>query len=268
MQNQRIKDGKLAAELALYLLSVVVGEEREYDFQCLCELLIGEPLPEIKVESNMELAKARIMTHPLFCADGTRGTLESIVATDTVFYPGAFNPPHDGHLKGAAAAMRVLEHEMFLTPAKAAEYKSRMLIFSTTINPAHKAALEPAEMLRRVVMMRATKQPVNFLLTVDDPLYLDKVHKFPGANFILGADALDRMMDPKWGVNPVLVLCEIKKADSKLLVLGRLVDGEYMVLRDVHAKHEDAVRVSGAAQWLVSVPFRLDISSSELRAKH
>lgn len=150
----------------------------------------------------------------------------------------------------------------------------RELIFSTTVNPVHKPALTAAEMLQRASMMKG----YNFLLTEDDPLYLDKARKFPGAHFIMGADALKRTLDPNWGVNSLDLARELIALESKFLVLGRLVDDKYQTCDSVLEEHIDTLYRADYNQdaiehdqllSLVTIPvdFRLDISSSELRAK-
>lgn len=262
--EQRIKDGRLSDEIAIHLLRVLTTpwkEEFSTDFQSFCEGLMGVSLPTIQVKSGMDLARTRILEHPFFTASGTRQPLSSINSEETIFYPGAFNPAHSGHFQGAAAARQVFEHQKFMTVAEAVKYKPRTLIFSTTVDPPHKDGLTPAEMLQRAFNLKGH----NFLLTEGDGLYLDKAKKFPGACFILGTDALDRVMDPKWLVEPTYVLDQFKRFGTKLLVLGRLVDGTYMSCTDILRRHEKIIQASRSGLVFIGVPFRLDLSSTALR---
>lgn len=281
--EQRKADGELANRLTAYLLTVMVGG------------VCSAPLPGLNINSSMELARDRILAHPYFMASGQRSTVEKIDGGDTVFYPGAFNPVHSGHLQGAEVAMRVHNfvsikeamfdptngYTIFASDAKTISHLvefRRNLIFTTTVNPAHKPALTAAEMLQRVAMMKSATHQHNFLLTEDDPLYLDKARKFPGAHFIMGADALKRTLDPNWGVNSIDLARELIALESKFLVLGRLVGDKYETCDSVIEEHIDTLYRKDYDQdaiehdqllSLVTIPvdFRLDISSSELRAK-
>ena len=281
--EQRKADGELANRLTAYLLTVVVGG------------VCSAPVPALNINSNMELARARILAHPYFMTSGQRGTVEKINGANTVFYPGAFNPVHPGHLQGAEMAMRIHNfvsvkeamfdehHDRIFSASEqmdnAHEYDFRRnLIFTTTVNPAHKPALTAAEMLQRAAMMKG----YNFLLTEDDPLYLDKARKFPGAHFIMGADALERMLDPKWGVDSLTLMKDFSELKTRFLVLGRLVGEVYKTSSDIIDEHTTVLYMNGmgnaanyiehVCQWaqnpiMIPIDFRLDISSSELRAK-
>jgi nicotinic acid mononucleotide adenylyltransferase/nicotinamide mononucleotide (NMN) deamidase PncC len=269
VSSYRISEGGLANHLAAYLLTTIVGGP--------CR----DPKQGLKTNFHaMDLARARILAHPYFKANGQRGTLEDINSKCSVIYPGAFNPPHPGHFQGSEAAMKqsyfntVLEAQSRPESITVSNLSFRELIFSTTVNPVHKPALTAAEMLQRASMMKG----YNFLLTEDDPLYLDKARKFPGAHFIMGADALKRTLDPNWGVNSLDLARELIALESKFLVLGRLVDDKYQTCDSVLEEHIDTLYRADYNQdaiehdqllSLVTIPvdFRLDISSSELRAK-
>lgn len=251
IEAQRLKDGKLTDELALYLIGVLVGGVQPNNFQDLCELLMNEPLPDIKIVSSMELARERVLVHPFFKANGRRGTLEDIVPMETTFYPGAFNPPHEGHFGAGKAAMRMST--------------GRSLVFSTTVNSPHKAPLDAAEMLQRAALMHG----YDFLLTEGDGLYLDKAKCFPGAHIIMGADALDRMLDPKWGINSADLIRELAQLGTKILVSGRLVGDVFMTCDEVLRKRNIYSSTSEGEFYLgnifVGVDYRMDLSSTELR---
>lgn len=252
--EQRRQDGELADQIALHLLSLVLSDP-EQTIDC-------TELPRWETIDAQDLARSRILVHPYFRNDGTRGTATDITATETIFYPGAFNPPHEGHFKGSQAALQCLLQQA-LTPGLVS-YRLPKLVFSTTVDPPHKAALTVTEMLQRVAQLRGH----NFLLTEGDPLYLDKAKRWPGAKFILGADALDRMMDPVWGVEPSYLLDQFKRFNTKFLVLGRLVDGCYMSYADIKRKHASVMMETREGGSIFNaVPFRLDLSSSELRKK-
>ena len=68
------------------------------------------------------------------------------------------------------------------------------------------------------------------LFTQNDPLYLDKARKFPGAKIVVGVDALIRMLDPKWGVAVEPLIAEFRALGTKFLVADREVNGQVETL--------------------------------------
>lgn len=194
------------------------------------------------------MATDRIMAHPLFKPDGSRATLQDISPNKTIFFPGAFNPPHAGHFEGAQAAVQT----KLINSGKICR-----LIFSTTINPPHKPALSNVEMLQRAKLMRGN----DFLLTSDDPLFINKARKFPGATFVMGADTMRRFLDCKWGEPIEPMLQEFNTLETRFVVLGRLVDGRYTVASDFYGNLVPVRYI----HLFNEVNFRLDISSTELR---
>ncbi len=98
---------------------------------------------------------------------------------------------------------------------------------------------------------------------------MDKARAFPGVPLVLGADAMIRMLDPKWGITPSETLNEFNKLNTKLLVSGRLVDGKFVsytgVIDEIYKK--DPQLQSLAFHVLKPVDGRVDISSTELRNK-
>lgn len=259
IERKRLNDGKLADELALHLLDAMLGGVQVNNFHSLCESFMNEQLPDIEVVSCMPLARTRILARPFFRADGSRGTLADIDFKDTVEYPGAYNPPHAGHHGAAKASMKTLAKRF-------GEYRG--LLYSTATTHPIKGPMTSAEMLQRAVMMRG----YNFLLTENDALYMEKVRARPGADFIMGADALDRLLDPKWGIEPADIIKELAARGTRILVPGRLVDGVFMTCEEVLTKRgvypceRDSTIYPG--DIFIAVDFRLDLSSTELRAAH
>lgn len=208
--------------------------------------------PDCKIgfEDGHDVAMDRIMAHPLFLANRTRATPDKLDYKSTIFFPGAFNPPHDGHLKGGEKAVETLVYTKGML---------KRLVFSTTINPPHKPELSAIEMLQRAKLMSGH----DFLLTENDPLFLDKARKFPGAHFIMGADTMDRFLDPKWGAPIKPMLEEFDSLDTRFSVLGRTIDGVYTTAYSLYSKH--TANIGHYSYLFNEVDFRLDVSSSELR---
>lgn len=241
--DARKRDGELADSLGADLINFYIN--RNWDSLKYIDC-------KVRFDEAEGLAVDRIMAHPLFNADGTRTTPDSLDNKSTIFFPGAFNPPHQGHFDGGKKAVETLASSKGML---------KRLVFSTTINPPHKPALSVPQMLQRAAQMRGR----DFLLTENDPLFLNKARKFPNAYFIMGADTMDRFLDPKWGEPIKPMLHEFINLGTRFAVLGRIVDGVYTTAYDLYGKHHENI---GNLSFLFNeVDFRLDISSSELRSK-
>lgn len=233
---QRKIDGEACDLLCLNAVLTALGEKplREN-----LDLLSDKEVPP---EMAGRLASERFRAHPFFRGDGVR-----FKAPDSgngfAFFPGAFNPPHQGHF-GIAQAFE--------------EDAGRRPIFTTTADPPHKPALSVAEMLQRAKLLKGHDR----LFTFGDPLYLDKARRFEGGMFIIGADALVRMLDPKWGPNPKALTEEFLQLGVSFWVVDRVVDGN--LLSYGRLKGEGKIPSEFPGQTLHG---RWDISSTDLRAK-
>jgi hypothetical protein len=100
-------------------------------------------------------------------------------------------------------------------------------------------------------------------------MYLDKARAYPGIPLVLGADAMVRMLDPKWGLDLKEMFLAFKKLDTKLLVAGRTIGDKFVTVVDISKDLRLAnPHVWGYAQSvMLPIGGRFDISSTELRAK-
>lgn len=201
-----------------------------------------------------EQALERFYEYPIFHINGTRQKTSEPRGKE-VYLPATLNPIHEGHRLMCKAA------EELLSPA-AGRIKARYLVSS--VSP-HKGRLSVQDMLFKAGMLRAERwvpgadesRIVEF--THDEPLFLDKAKKRPGSVFLIGADTMQRMLDPKWGVDVDDLLRELKNLDTKFLVMDRLIDGKLTGCRDIKVP------------WLHNnmfdpLPGRVDISSTEIRS--
>ena len=179
-------------------------------------------------------ARARFFEHPVF--EKWRRTNNFLKQP---IFPGAFNPPHYGHREIAASLGGCL--------------------FTVCANPPHKPALSVQEMLARSTFF----SDMDVMFTEDDPLYIDKARRFPRQPIVMGADALLRMLDSKWGVAPEVLLAEFASLGTTFRIFGR-VDGtgEFLSAEQVIAQIPEIYR-----RMFTPLPGRWDVSSSELRAK-
>jgi len=200
-----------------------------------------------------QLARDRFFLHPFFTDNGKRmDALESDEQYSmdySALMPGAFNPPHDGHFGAADAMWRVFGHRV---------------IFEITTNPPHKAELSVQDMLQRAKAL----QGYDCLFTKDLPLYLDKVKAFPEVPLVMGADAMIRLLDPKWGKSPGDTIEELSQSQTKIYVASRQVDGKLMdvkqVLDGISNQLTERQQMFGRLRFR-DLPGQWDISSTQLR---
>jgi nicotinamide mononucleotide (NMN) deamidase PncC len=201
--EDRKADNRLCDVLALALLRKALG--------------ISEDPPPFRDVSA--LAKERFFLRPFFTNSGKR--LVEIPKPESRYdfgsyalMPGAFNPPHQGHFG--------IAHQMFVSYGK-------QVIFEITAEPPHKEALTVQQLLQRAKLLQGHDRVFTQAL----PLYLDKARAFPGMPLVLGVDAMQRMLDPKWGLNAQYMLEELKQLNTHLYVNGRIIKGELVIREDI-----------------------------------
>lgn len=168
---------------------------------------LGTAPPPVDTETIDVLAELRnqILDRPFFASDGHRRQFGD--HSKYAFFPGSFNPLHDGH--------RFIYNGM--------RYEVGMeTLYTICVDSVHKPPLDGLDILDRAAVFRAeglreekhtivlppsrgsgevTFDPPkpNLLFTAGDPLFVDKIQKYPCAKWALGADTLDNLLDPKWG---------------------------------------------------------------------
>jgi nicotinic acid mononucleotide adenylyltransferase len=180
------------------------------------------------------LARERFFARPAWRASGKREPPPDRV---TLAFPGTFDPPHAGHLGMAAEVAAETGHEP---------------LFWITAEPPHKAAVPITELVRRARLLYGH----DVLFTRGEPLYIDKARRYPGCHFVIGTDALARMLDPKWGLAVDALVEEFRRLGTRFYVTSRVVDGSLVTLRDLPDAPKDLC-VEVAGRW--------DVSSTELR---
>jgi hypothetical protein len=210
----------------------------------------GSPLFNVeRVKDTSVLALERFFLRPLFAANGKR--LADMPNGKYALMPGAFNPPHEGHFGAAKASLE--------------EYNCPVL-FETTAEPPHKDALTVQELLQRAKMLQGHDR----IFTRKLPYYLDKAKAFPGHPIILGADAMVRILDPKWGLDPVDMFKQFIDLNTQLFVASREIDGKLVTCNDIL---HDLLSIDRRGIWglaktvLMPLEGQWNISSTELREK-
>ena len=178
---------------------------------------------------------------------GTANSTQSGVTSPQILFPGAFNPLHAGHLKMIDYAEQKLGQQVTLE--------------ISTFN-VDKPPLDYLDMQDRVGLLQ--DHPHVF---TNAPTFLDKSHLFPGAGFIVGYDTIIRIANPKYYDNSVTkrdaAIRSLKENKHRFLVFGRSLGDAYLTLR--HADIPSALKE--LCDEVSEAEFRVDISSSEIRAK-
>jgi cytidylyltransferase-like protein len=166
-----------------------------------------------------------------------------------LLFPGSFNPMHEGHVLLA----RVAE-----------EHAQQPLAFELSVANVDKPPLA-GDTVRQRVRQFAWKAPVELTRA---PTFLEKSRLFPGAMFVVGADTAERLFVPKYYGDDEgrmhMALEEIGNSGSRFLVAVRIDPaGRVRALKDIPVPRR-------YADLFTEIPehrFRLDLSSSEIRAR-
>ena len=216
-------------------------------------LLRGALDGSLPVDEECE-AKAleRFYRYPVFHSNGTRSARLETDA-DHVYLPATLDPIHDGHRLMARAAEE----------AKMASH--RVVYLVSSVSP-HKGKLGVQQMLQKAGMLLAERwrgelDSRTLEFTRDEPLFVDKARKRPNSIFVIGADTMQRMLDPAWGIPVEDLLTDLIALGARFLVMGRYIDGKWTTCRDIPLPR-------WTDQLLFTpLPGRMDISSTELRQK-
>lgn len=240
--HQRYLDGGICDDIGFFMILDSLGITA-YD----------EPAISDYVDVS-ERAHQRFMMRPVFLMDGSRHPNLDKLSKFAVM-PGAFNPPHEGHF-GMADSF----------------YKDNnvRVVFEISAKTPHKEPLKVQDMLKRAKMLRGR----DFIFTEGLPFYIDKANAFPGKPFVVGADAMLRMLDPKWGMDITDMLYEFLSLKTKFYVADRVVNGKEVDHADIAEKvadflteEYDETNLDLAYELIDGIEGSWNISSTELRNK-
>ncbi len=167
----------------------------------------------------------------------------------SVLMPGSFNPVHEGHMSLARTAETL---------------RQQPLAFEISVTNVDKPPLA-GEAVRSRLTQFAWKAPVELTRA---PTFLEKSRLFPRATFVIGADTAERLVAPKYYGDDEdrmhLALEEIAGAGNSFLVAVRIdAAGRLRALTDIRVPRR-------YVDLFTEIPehhFRLDLSSSEIRAR-
>jgi hypothetical protein len=178
------------------------------------------------------------------------GQLVSSVPAPSAVFPGSFNPLHAGHLLLA----RVAEDTLHAPVA-----------FEISVVNVDKPPLASGEVRARLAQF-ASRRRVELTRA---PTFVEKSRLFPGAAFVVGADTAERLVAARYyggdEARMAAALQEIADWGCRFLVAVR-ADGAGRVrsLADIAVPS----RFAGLFTPIPESRFRVDSSSSEIRARH
>ena len=184
-----------------------------------------------------ELDVVEVRADGAICAEVERG--------QRLLLSGSFNPLHIGHERLAAAA---------------GQASGRPPSLELSVENVDKPPLQRFEVERRLVQMRG-RLPV---VVTRAPTFLQKARLFGGCHFALGYDTAVRLLQGQYyekgepGV--AAALAEFAAGDCRFWVAGRVDGKAYRTLADIDVPAQ-------YAGLFAPLPFRMDISSTELRTR-
>lgn len=162
-----------------------------------------------------------------------------------VLFPGAFNPLHGGHQRMAEVA---------------AERLGEKVTFELSILNVDKPPLDFIEIADRLRQFNG-----RHVLLTRTPRFVEKAQLAPGCTFIVGADTILRIGDPKYyrGGDAArdAAVAAIAAVGCRFLVFGRTLQSHFQTLSDVTIPP----LLRQLCDEVPETQFRDDISSTELR---
>ncbi len=234
-RRSRLEEERLAGRLLLNVLAEACGIADGLTL----ELLENETIEESEISA------------PIAWQDLMLGRVDSVAVRPTneqplVVFPGAFNPCHTGHRRMAEIAR---------------EWLQKPAAWEIAVCNVDKPPLDYMEIEHR--LMQFSSDEIVYLTRA--ATFDEKSRLFPGSTFVVGADTLQRIADPKYYANSMAAcqaaLERIAGRNCRFLVYGRSLDGNFMQLGDLTLP--DTLRA--ICREVPLEVFREDISSTEIR---
>ncbi|KAG5480363.1 hypothetical protein LSCM4_06129 [Leishmania orientalis] len=191
-----------------------------------------------------------------------------------LLYPGSFNPLHYGHTELVRAAARVLVRRQQQGVEKTAPPMPIEVTYEIAVKVVDKGAIEVDDLVRRVQQFLRRGERIAVTAAT---LFVAKARLFPGYGFLIGIDTAIRVLDPKHystsedpaeaeAAMVTALIREIAGRRCYFVVGGRKMSGA-AGWQDLSSLHIPA-SVRHLFLGIPATEFRVDISSTELRAQH
>lgn len=244
----RASEEALAARLILNQLAAACGLDARVDLA----LLAQEQVKLVKTEAPEDWRELLLGEVDAVCLGGETGDntepASGEPAAPGAILSGAFNPLHDGH-RGMAQV--------------AAEQLGVPVEFEISIENVDKPPLDYTEIAERVTQFL----PEQALWLTRAATFVGKSAIFPGAVFVVGADTIVRIADPRYyGADEAAcrrAIATIAERGCRFLVFGRRTASGFETLADLDLPPELCAICDGVP----AEQFREDVSSTELRKR-
>jgi hypothetical protein len=244
---ERPGDERAAAEL---LLSAIAGGCGIADARANLPVnQVGDGRDATAAETDLLLGARRRI---LLSHGAEQGCVAAASPDDLkVVFPGAFNPRHAGHLRMAEIAERRLKSPV---------------VWELSITNVDKPPLDFIAIHERVEPLQFDEGDRLIALT-RAATFREKAELFPGATFVVGADTIRRIAEPRYYGGDIgqrdAAIDDIASLACRFLVFGRELEGRFMVLSDLKLP----LSLRALCDEVPASEFREDVSSMELRRR-
>ncbi|MBI1248397.1 hypothetical protein GC197_11245 [bacterium] len=240
--RDRSREENVVAALLLNRLAEATGIGDRIDL----DLLRGERVDEMAITAWPAWTQLMLGNRSAVCVPRS----ESDAPTESysgVLFPGAFNPLHEGHVRMAEIAEKVT---------------GRQVEFEISIENVDKPPLDFFSFDERA---RQFQSPDRCWLT-RAPTFLEKTKIFPEATFVVGADTIMRIAQPRYYQGSAALrdaaIDEFRQQNARFLVFPRAVGDDFLTLDEIDLPPA----LANICEPVPQSQFRMDISSSEIRS--
>jgi nicotinic acid mononucleotide adenylyltransferase len=284
----RDEEDYVCSRLALELLCMASGKEtlrRDFLFEGEEIHYVQEDIPDVidsirAGETSMALfvQKPDISDIQESILDNFKTYSNITLPEGSLVYPGSFNPLHEGHV--ALIIATILSRGWSLDPS--AENAHPPVVFEISVVNADKPSLGRDEIIRRIKQFTDSNPIlkksglINYCVCITSvPFFLDKSNIFRECMFVIGADTLSRIINPRYYGNNEFALVDslgrINQNNCKFIVGGRIDSSETFQTADTILSSDLAQTIlysdSLKSMFIAINEFRFDLSSTQIRQK-